>query len=158
MFFDGYFFSSQFFLSLFSFCSEPTFEFAFHSQPETTLTFFCYFASITLQTFTRVTSKPDGDYISWFLLTSSNLSKPAWGTHRKDGLFDIKSYELGVLIFPDLFEVRTDYLEGPITCKALWKNLGCFGPILLPFARVCVVKDVEGTNAPLIADLLLLVL
>ncbi|KAI7818364.1 tyrosyl-DNA phosphodiesterase I [Gamsiella multidivaricata] len=56
-----------------------------------------------IKTFTRVTSKAHGDYISWFLLTSANLSKPAWGTMKND-VFAIQSYELGVLVFPGLFE------------------------------------------------------
>ncbi|CAG8540689.1 14308_t:CDS:2 [Funneliformis mosseae] len=42
--------------------------------------------------------------IAWFLLTSSNLSKAAWGTLQKKGKqLMIRSYELGVLIFPELF-------------------------------------------------------
>ncbi|KAG0284657.1 hypothetical protein BGZ96_010993 [Linnemannia gamsii] len=36
--------------------------------------------------------------------TSANLSKPAWGEMRNGDVFDIKSYELGVLIFPGLYE------------------------------------------------------
>ncbi|KAF9582714.1 tyrosyl-DNA phosphodiesterase 1 [Lunasporangiospora selenospora] len=56
-----------------------------------------------IKTFTRVSSKDGTDYLSWFLLTSANLSKPAWG-ELKDGTLMIKSYELGVLIFPCLFE------------------------------------------------------
>ncbi|KAG0256143.1 hypothetical protein BG011_004726 [Mortierella polycephala] len=35
--------------------------------------------------------------------TSANLSKPAWG-ELKESRLDIKSYELGVLFFPSLFE------------------------------------------------------
>ncbi|KAK3820241.1 MAG: tyrosyl-DNA phosphodiesterase I [Benniella sp.] len=57
-----------------------------------------------IKTFTRVTSKAEGDYLSWFLLTSANLSKPAWGETHRDGAFSIQSYELGVLLFPELFE------------------------------------------------------
>ncbi|KAI8349827.1 tyrosyl-DNA phosphodiesterase I [Mortierella sp. GBAus27b] len=57
-----------------------------------------------IKTFTRAVIKPEGDYLSWFLLTSANLSKPAWGETRKDGSFSIQSYELGVLLFPRLFE------------------------------------------------------
>ncbi|KAF9153538.1 hypothetical protein BG015_003174 [Linnemannia schmuckeri] len=57
-----------------------------------------------IKTFTRVTSRTDGDHLAWFLLTSANLSKPAWGEMKDGGVFDVKSYELGVLIFPGLFE------------------------------------------------------
>ncbi|KAG0280034.1 tyrosyl-DNA phosphodiesterase 1 [Linnemannia exigua] len=57
-----------------------------------------------IKTYTRVTSREDGDHLAWFLLTSANLSKPAWGEMRDGGVLDVKSYELGVLIFPGLFE------------------------------------------------------
>ncbi|KAH7039275.1 tyrosyl-DNA phosphodiesterase-domain-containing protein [Linnemannia elongata] len=57
-----------------------------------------------IKTFTRVTGRADGDHLAWFLLTSANLSKPAWGEVKDGGVFDVKSYELGVLIFPGLFE------------------------------------------------------
>jgi hypothetical protein len=50
-----------------------------------------------IKTFGRVTKENTFD---WFLLTSANLSKPAWGTHEgkppNDGL-RIRSYEAGVL-------------------------------------------------------------
>ncbi|KAF9428312.1 hypothetical protein BGZ94_002819 [Podila epigama] len=63
-----------------------------------------------IKTFTRVTSMDGADVISWFLLTSANLSKPAWGV-LKDGTLSIQSYELGVLIFPSLFEKVEPGLE-----------------------------------------------
>jgi tyrosyl-DNA phosphodiesterase-1 len=44
--------------------------------------------------------------IAWLLLTSSNLSKAAWGAlQKKDKQLMIRSYELGILIFPELFQV-----------------------------------------------------
>jgi len=40
------------------------------------------------------------------LLTSSNLSKAAWGTLQKQGKqLMIRNYELGVLVLPELFDV-----------------------------------------------------
>ncbi|EPX71899.1 tyrosyl-DNA phosphodiesterase Tdp1 [Schizosaccharomyces octosporus yFS286] len=52
-----------------------------------------------------------GDRIRWALVTSANLSKPAWGTMEGKGVksktargLRIKSYEAGVLFFPQLFE------------------------------------------------------
>ncbi|KAJ1526493.1 tyrosyl-DNA phosphodiesterase 1, partial [Nowakowskiella sp. JEL0078] len=46
--------------------------------------------------------------ISWFILTSANLSKAAWGTMQKiktrSPQLMIRSYELGVLVFPELYE------------------------------------------------------
>ncbi|ORZ27742.1 tyrosyl-DNA phosphodiesterase I [Lobosporangium transversale] len=62
-----------------------------------------------IKTFTRVTRKEnDGDYLSWFLLTSANLSKPAWGEMKSNSVFSIQSYELGVLVFPGLYEDVND--------------------------------------------------
>jgi len=53
-----------------------------------------------IKTFTRI----DNDEISWFLLTSANLSKAAWGTLQKQGKqLMIRNYELGVLLLPELF-------------------------------------------------------
>jgi len=50
-----------------------------------------------IKTYTRI----DNDEISWFLLTSANLSKAAWGTLQKQGnQLMIRNYELGVLILP----------------------------------------------------------
>ncbi|XP_004343834.1 tyrosyl-DNA phosphodiesterase 1 [Capsaspora owczarzaki ATCC 30864] len=44
--------------------------------------------------------------LGWFLLTSANLSKAAWGTLQKKGTaaeqLEIRSYELGVLFHPSL--------------------------------------------------------
>ncbi|KIW05947.1 uncharacterized protein PV09_03136 [Verruconis gallopava] len=42
--------------------------------------------------------------IDWAMVTSANLSQQAWGaTQDKDGLVRISSYELGVVVWPDLF-------------------------------------------------------
>ncbi|KAF9951696.1 hypothetical protein BGZ72_006834 [Mortierella alpina] len=47
--------------------------------------------------------------------TSANLSKPAWG-ELKDSTFTIKSYELGVIVFPGLFEDQADSGENLHVC------------------------------------------
>lgn len=50
-----------------------------------------------IKTFTRY----NGQNIAWFLLTSANLSKAAWGTLQKgNSQLMIRSYELGVLFLP----------------------------------------------------------
>ncbi|KAF9099208.1 hypothetical protein BGX23_003443 [Mortierella sp. AD031] len=82
-----------------------------------------------IKTYTRVTSRADGDHLSWFLLTSANLSKPAWGEVR-DGALDIKSYELGVLIFPGLFE---DCAESGETFHVSMMNCTVFDPYPEPY-------------------------
>lgn len=44
-----------------------------------------------------------GQDVAWFLLTSSNLSKAAWGSlQRNDTQLMVRSYELGVLFLPSL--------------------------------------------------------
>lgn len=56
-------------------------------------------ASPHIKTFCRIS--PDGKKCAWFLLTSANLSKAAWGTSQKnDTQFYIRSYEAGVLFLP----------------------------------------------------------
>ncbi|KAJ3705221.1 hypothetical protein LUZ61_008926 [Rhynchospora tenuis] len=50
-----------------------------------------------IKTYTRY----NGQSIAWFLLTSANLSKAAWGALQKNGTqLMIRSYELGVLFLP----------------------------------------------------------
>ncbi|CAL0332101.1 unnamed protein product [Lupinus luteus] len=50
-----------------------------------------------IKTFTRY----NGQNLAWFLLTSANLSKAAWGTLQKNNTqLMIRSYELGVLFLP----------------------------------------------------------
>ncbi|KRY69410.1 Tyrosyl-DNA phosphodiesterase 1, partial [Trichinella pseudospiralis] len=42
--------------------------------------------------------------LAWFLLTSANLSKAAWGVSEKSNQqFNIRSYEIGVLFIPEFF-------------------------------------------------------
>ncbi|KAF8567902.1 hypothetical protein P879_02787 [Paragonimus westermani] len=56
-----------------------------------------------IKSYTRIS--PDGTYASWFLLTSANLSKSAWGAYEKDHTqLMIRSYELGVLFLPEKFQ------------------------------------------------------
>ncbi|KAG8634391.1 tyrosyl-DNA phosphodiesterase 1 isoform X2 [Manihot esculenta] len=52
-----------------------------------------------IKTFTRYS----GQKLAWFLLTSANLSKAAWGALQKNNSqLMIRSYELGVLFLPSL--------------------------------------------------------
>ncbi|XP_054154077.1 tyrosyl-DNA phosphodiesterase 1-like [Oppia nitens] len=55
-----------------------------------------------IKTYTRVSS--DYKQMAYFVLTSANLSKAAWGQLEKNGTqLAIKSYEIGVLFIPKLF-------------------------------------------------------
>ncbi|CAI2737443.1 unnamed protein product, partial [Dicrocoelium dendriticum] len=56
-----------------------------------------------IKTFARIS--PDGLHAAWFLLTSANLSKAAWGAYEKDRTqLMIRSYELGVLFLPSQYK------------------------------------------------------
>ncbi|KAK4821991.1 hypothetical protein QYF61_006239, partial [Mycteria americana] len=53
---------------------------------------------------TYMRPSPDFQKIAWFLVTSANLSKAAWGALEKNGTqLMIRSYELGVLFMPSAF-------------------------------------------------------
>ena len=62
-----------------------------------------------IKTYTRIS--PDNKRASYFLLSSANLSKAAWGTTNKAGdSLQIQSYEAGVLLLPK-FVTGKDYFE-----------------------------------------------
>jgi tyrosyl-DNA phosphodiesterase 1 len=49
-------------------------------------------------------SGPDQKFVEWGMVTSANLSQQAWGAlPDKDGIVRICSYEIGVVVWPDLF-------------------------------------------------------
>ncbi|XP_053111625.1 tyrosyl-DNA phosphodiesterase 1 isoform X2 [Hemicordylus capensis] len=63
-----------------------------------------------IKTYMRVSS--DFQRIAWFLVTSANLSKAAWGAFEKNGTqLMIRSYELGVLFLPSEFGLDTGYFQ-----------------------------------------------
>lgn len=57
-----------------------------------------------IKTYVRYTDS-SLDNIDWALVTSANLSNQAWGgaVSREKGIVAIKSYEIGVLVWPELF-------------------------------------------------------
>ncbi|XP_051833376.1 tyrosyl-DNA phosphodiesterase 1 isoform X2 [Antechinus flavipes] len=58
-----------------------------------------------IKTYMRLS--PDFAKMAWFLVTSANLSKAAWGALEKNGTqLMIRSYELGVLFLPSAFIVH----------------------------------------------------
>ncbi|XP_058423515.1 tyrosyl-DNA phosphodiesterase 1 isoform X1 [Diceros bicornis minor] len=67
---------------------------------------------------TYMRPSPDFSQIAWFLVTSANLSKAAWGALEKNGAqLMIRSYELGVLFLPsafglDSFTVKQKFFSG----------------------------------------------
>ncbi|XP_006879188.1 PREDICTED: tyrosyl-DNA phosphodiesterase 1 [Elephantulus edwardii] len=67
---------------------------------------------------TYLRPSPDFNRVAWFLVTSANLSKAAWGALEKNGAqLMIRSYELGVLFLPSVFglesfEVKMKFFSG----------------------------------------------
>ncbi|NXW13940.1 TYDP1 phosphodiesterase, partial [Circaetus pectoralis] len=61
---------------------------------------------------TYMRPSPDFQKIAWFLVTSANLSKAAWGALEKNGTqLMIRSYELGVLFLPSAFGFDKGYFH-----------------------------------------------
>ncbi|KAL0969830.1 hypothetical protein UPYG_G00232840 [Umbra pygmaea] len=53
-------------------------------------------------------ASPDFKQLAWFLVTSANLSKAAWGALEKNNSqVMVRSYELGVLYLPSVFNMST---------------------------------------------------
>ncbi|KAK9509602.1 hypothetical protein O3M35_006879 [Rhynocoris fuscipes] len=66
---------------------------------------------------------PDYSKLSYFVLTSANMSKAAWGMLNKSGTLNILSYEAGVLFLPQFF-IEKDYF--PLTEELSDKNAPIF--------------------------------
>ena len=49
-------------------------------------------------------SDPSMTKIDWALMTSANLSNQAWGSTTKDGQVRICSYEIGIVVWPGLWD------------------------------------------------------
>ncbi|XP_052009714.1 tyrosyl-DNA phosphodiesterase 1 isoform X2 [Xyrauchen texanus] len=63
-----------------------------------------------IKTYMRVS--PDYTQLAWFLVTSANLSKAAWGALEKNNTqIMVRSYELGVLYLPSAFNMTTFPVE-----------------------------------------------
>ncbi|KAL4656298.1 tyrosyl-DNA phosphodiesterase 1 isoform X1 [Arapaima gigas] len=57
---------------------------------------------------TYMRTSPDFTELAWFLVTSANLSKAAWGALEKNNTqMMVRSYELGVLFLPSAFDMTT---------------------------------------------------
>ncbi|EPB91401.1 hypothetical protein HMPREF1544_01722 [Mucor circinelloides 1006PhL] len=63
-----------------------------------------------IKTYTRIYEDKNGKtHIAWHLLTSANLSRAAWGDYQKNRTqIYIKSFELGVLFCPSLWDDDVD--------------------------------------------------
>ncbi|XP_031555938.1 tyrosyl-DNA phosphodiesterase 1-like [Actinia tenebrosa] len=67
-------------------------------------------ASPHIKSYIRVS--PDTNKLAWFMVTSCNLSKAAWGVTEKNGSqLMIRSYEIGVLFLPKNQEPNQDFFS-----------------------------------------------
>ncbi|KAL6477412.1 hypothetical protein MHYP_G00132470 [Metynnis hypsauchen] len=61
---------------------------------------------------TYMRASPDFSQLAWFLITSANLSKAAWGALEKNNTqMMVRSYELGVLYLPSAFDMSSFPVE-----------------------------------------------
>ncbi|XP_076441620.1 tyrosyl-DNA phosphodiesterase 1-like isoform X2 [Babylonia areolata] len=80
-----------------------------------------------IKTYTRVS--PDFSQAAWFLVTSANLSKAAWGALEKQKTqLMIRSYEIGVLFLPKYFGVNGSFPVAKTTAEVIKSK-----EIMLPF-------------------------
>ncbi|KAM4013864.1 tyrosyl-DNA phosphodiesterase 1 [Anomaloglossus baeobatrachus] len=79
---------------------------------------------------TYMRASPDCQELAWFLVTSANLSKAAWGSLEKNGsqLF-IRSYELGVLFLPSAFDLPTGSFHVKLNIYAKKEDSGRTFPV-----------------------------
>uniref|UniRef100_A0A8C5EGC7 Tyrosyl-DNA phosphodiesterase 1 n=1 Tax=Gouania willdenowi TaxID=441366 RepID=A0A8C5EGC7_GOUWI len=69
---------------------------------------------------TYMRASPDFSELAWFLVTSANLSKAAWGALEKNNTqIMVRSYELGVLFVPSAFNMETFPVDkNPFPCSS----------------------------------------
>ncbi|KYN35399.1 putative tyrosyl-DNA phosphodiesterase [Trachymyrmex septentrionalis] len=63
-----------------------------------------------IKSYTRIS--PDSKSIPWFVLTSANLSKAAWGTTKQYKGYSIGNYEAGVIFIPKFITGTTTFPVG----------------------------------------------
>ena len=92
-------------------------------------------------------SKPDSEVrsIDWALLTSANLSKQAWGEAASGsggGQIRIASWEIGVLVWPELFASTTSTTTGEEAETEMEKGKG--EARMVPTFRTDMPPDLKG--------------
>lgn len=84
-------------------------------------------------------ARTNGDEVKWILVTSSNLSKAAWGG-TEHGRLKIKSYEAGVLLVPDPFKEQRG---NQVVMKASYGRNDQHADPHVVNIRMCYVLDVK---------------
>ncbi|KAI1379553.1 phospholipase D/nuclease [Hypoxylon crocopeplum] len=68
--------------------------------------------------------------IDWALLTSANISKQAWGEAANAGQLRIASWEIGVLVWPELFADKARMVSTFMTDMPAKEDLGGDAPLV----------------------------
>lgn len=113
-----------------------------------------------IKTFIRFNKTSAHTEIDWALLTSANLSTQAWGTGGQSGSGEVRvsSYELGVLVWPDLFVQDDDNHDdgtnaaGRGKMKAKAKMIPTFGSDTPTDAQIREVLPAPTTRSTTTAD------
>ena len=116
-------------------------------------------ASPHIKTYMRISPYDTNVRVAWFLMTSANLSKAAWGVlEKKSTQLALRSYELGVLFLPvsqdqvpsNSQQVQDNYFHVDFTSK--YKNKLCL-PFSIPLTPYSMqdkpwIWDVAHDNKP----------
>jgi tyrosyl-DNA phosphodiesterase-1 len=69
-----------------------------------------------IKTYIRFSNAETMDSIDWAMVTSANLSTQAWGAATNaNGEVRIQSFEIGVVVWPELFNDDSDSVAGGLT-------------------------------------------
>lgn len=103
-----------------------------------------------IKTYTRfLAAKPHR--LPWFLLTSANLSKAAWGELQKDATqLAIRSYELGLLFLPSLLRNAPALLFSLTPENPVYKSLPITNPESVTFHSTAT--PLEGDEVPVAGE------
>ncbi|XP_058804386.1 probable tyrosyl-DNA phosphodiesterase [Phymastichus coffea] len=98
--------------------------------------------------YTRIS--PDETEIPWFVLTSANVSKGAWGKIMRGRVFYINNYEVGVVFIPDIlinqtaFPIKnTENTKAPLFLLPYDLPLTPYKPIDEPFVIINKLNEFE---------------
>lgn len=86
-----------------------------------------------IKSYTRISSQ--NSKAAWFLLTSANLSKAAWGAFEKnESQLMIRSYEIGVLMLPQGYNAKSEFFQLANSCDDAEDENSTSPPVLrLPY-------------------------
>ncbi|CAK7219014.1 hypothetical protein SCUCBS95973_003677 [Sporothrix curviconia] len=98
-----------------------------------------------VKTYVRYSNSSDGCHVDWALMTSANLSKQAWGEARSaGGEMRIASYELGVLVWPELLTGNAETTMQPVFGRDDWGDSNAVASNMTVPLRIPYSLPVQG--------------